>query len=431
MYLWFENVWDRGDLPLLVCFAAFVVTFITTRAITRMIRSGRGPFKNNVSASGVHVHHAVPGVFLLVVGAFTAIVVDLDSPWSIVAGLFVGIGTSLLLDEFALILHLEDVYWTDKGRISVEIASLAVACLGLMLIGANPLGILDEEDQNVTVIGVVVTITLHLAFILICLLKGKYRIAAAWDLHPAAGIDRCDPARPADITLGAALVLAEKAGPCPSAGSQARRPVGTDHEGGRLRRCRQADRTRIQGATDRHRETTVVRWMMVEGRRLSQLGISSSRGSIRPPFNRAVTSAWRPASRCRTRRPPAADNASAISRSDARCVRSTSAPDRARHNDTPASRWIAWCLAANERDDDSGIRPGSAVGAHDANLLAAALTGSSGSPQGRSPHRTAAPNDNTESRADASRRPPRTACALSSPAPSASASDHSTAAHRE
>ena len=109
MYLWFENVWDRGDLPLLVCFAAFVVTFITTRAITRMIRSGRGPFKNNVSASGVHVHHAVPGVFLLVVGAFTAIVVDLDSPWSIVAGLFVGIGTSLLLDEFALILHLEDV----------------------------------------------------------------------------------------------------------------------------------------------------------------------------------------------------------------------------------------------------------------------------------------------------------------------------------
>ena len=177
MILWFEGVWDRGTFPLLVCFAAFVVTFITTRAITRMIKSGRGPFKNNVSVSGVHVHHAVPGVYLLVVGAFTAIAVDLESPWSIVAGLFIGIGTSLLLDEFALILHLEDVYWTDKGRISVEIASLAVACLGLMLIGANPLGILDEEDQNVTAISLVVTLTLHLAFILICLLKGKYRIA--------------------------------------------------------------------------------------------------------------------------------------------------------------------------------------------------------------------------------------------------------------
>ena len=177
MYLWFDDMLDRGHLPLLVCFAAFVVTFATTRAITRMIRSGRGPFKNNVSTSGVHVHHAVPGVILLVVGAFTAIVVDLDSPWSIVAGLLVGIGTSLVLDEFALILHLDDVYWTDKGQISVEIVSLAIACLGLMLVGANPLGVFNDEDQTVTVTSIVGTLTLHLLFIVVCVLKGKYRVA--------------------------------------------------------------------------------------------------------------------------------------------------------------------------------------------------------------------------------------------------------------
>ena len=177
MYLWFEDILDRGHLPLLVCLAAFVVTFVTTRVITRMIRTGRGPFKNNVSASGVHVHHAVPGIVLMVVGAFTALAVDLDSPWSIIAGLFVGIGTSLVLDEFALILHLDDVYWSDKGRISVEIASLALACLGLMLIGANPLGFLDEETEPVSVISVIVAITLHVAFIVVCLLKGKFRLA--------------------------------------------------------------------------------------------------------------------------------------------------------------------------------------------------------------------------------------------------------------
>ena len=177
MYLWFDDLWDRGHLPLAVCFAAFIVTFAATRAITRLIRTGRGPFKNNVSASGVHVHHAVPGVFLMVVGAFAALAVDLYSPWSILAGIFVGVGTALVLDEFALILHLDDVYWSDKGRVSFEIVILAVACLGLMLVGANPLGALSEQAEPVSVISVVLTLALHAGFIVVCLLKGKYRMA--------------------------------------------------------------------------------------------------------------------------------------------------------------------------------------------------------------------------------------------------------------
>jgi len=45
---------------------------------------------------------------------------------------------ALVLDEFALILHLEDVSWSDEGRISVEMVSLAIACLGLALIGIRP-----------------------------------------------------------------------------------------------------------------------------------------------------------------------------------------------------------------------------------------------------------------------------------------------------
>jgi hypothetical protein len=177
VYLWFDDIWDRGHLPLAVCFAAFIVTFAATRLITRLIRTGRGPFTNNVSASGVHVHHAVPGVFLMVVGSFAALAVDLYSPWSILAGIFVGVGTALVLDEFALILHLDDVYWSDKGRVSFEIVVLAVACLGLMLVGANPLGALDEQAEPVSVISVLVTLGLHALFILVCLLKGKYRMA--------------------------------------------------------------------------------------------------------------------------------------------------------------------------------------------------------------------------------------------------------------
>src|SRR6478672_13334653 len=107
------------NVPLLVCFAAFVLTFIVTRTITRMIRAGKGPFHDNVSGSGLHIHHAVPGILLLVIGAFVAVGTSgSDSAWTIVAAVLVGVGTSLVLDEFALILHLQDVYWADEGRIS-------------------------------------------------------------------------------------------------------------------------------------------------------------------------------------------------------------------------------------------------------------------------------------------------------------------------
>src|SRR5262245_25500951 len=88
------------NVPLLVCFGAFVVTFVTTRTITRMIRAGKGPFHDNVSTSGLHVHHAVPGILLLVAGAFIAVGTSgSGSGWATVGALLVGVGTSLVLDE--------------------------------------------------------------------------------------------------------------------------------------------------------------------------------------------------------------------------------------------------------------------------------------------------------------------------------------------
>jgi hypothetical protein len=73
------------NVPLFVCFAAFVVTFVVTRVITRMIRAGKGPFHDNVSGSGLHIHHAVPGIAVLVTGAFLAVATDSGSARSIVA----------------------------------------------------------------------------------------------------------------------------------------------------------------------------------------------------------------------------------------------------------------------------------------------------------------------------------------------------------
>ncbi len=176
---WYENIVEPGKLPMLCCLGAFVVTFILTRAITRMIRAGIGPFRNNVSSSGVHIHHAVPGILLLIFGSLS-VIRGPDSPWFEIASAICGIGMSLILDEFALILHLEDVYWTDEGRVSVELAGLTVACIGFVMLGFSPFGVDDlsigEVSIRLTLLG---TFLLNAGLVVICLLKAKYRAALA------------------------------------------------------------------------------------------------------------------------------------------------------------------------------------------------------------------------------------------------------------
>jgi hypothetical protein len=73
-----------------------------------------------VTASGTHIHHAVPGIILLIAGAFTAVGGPGSLGWRSSAAVMVGIGTSLVMDEFALILHLQDVHWSGEGQLSVE-----------------------------------------------------------------------------------------------------------------------------------------------------------------------------------------------------------------------------------------------------------------------------------------------------------------------
>lgn len=180
MFDWFQReIIDNDRLALFFCFLAFVVTFVVTRVITRMIRAGRGPFKNNVSTSGLHVHHAVPGIILLVIGAFVSVATGSEVPWAEIAAVLIGVGTSLVLDEFALILHLQDVYWADEGRISVEMVSLAIGCLGLVLVGVNPFSFEGEDQLSdsaaaaVTVAGIV----LQVVVIVVSVTKGKYKMA--------------------------------------------------------------------------------------------------------------------------------------------------------------------------------------------------------------------------------------------------------------
>ncbi|HTW20367.1 MAG TPA: hypothetical protein VME70_09180 [Mycobacteriales bacterium] len=185
----------------MLCFLAYLVTFVTTRTITRLIRDGRGPFRNAVTGTGLHIHHSVPGLILLIVGAFTAVGGPDHLGWRCFAGVVVGIGVSLVLDEFALILHLQDVYWTGEGELSVEAVTLTAACLALELIGFSPFGV-QHADQveryfRLSASGLLVVDGL---LAIVCALKGKYRCALfGLFVGPIAAVGALRLARPNSI----------------------------------------------------------------------------------------------------------------------------------------------------------------------------------------------------------------------------------------
>jgi hypothetical protein len=103
------------------------------RGITAMIHAGVGPI-HNVTAGGLHIHHLVWGILLLLlVGFVWMLEFGVGSSWvaSLTAIAF-GVGAGLTLDEFALWLNLSDVYWQRQGRESLE----ALAIFGGLLSAA-------------------------------------------------------------------------------------------------------------------------------------------------------------------------------------------------------------------------------------------------------------------------------------------------------
>ncbi|WP_225798773.1 hypothetical protein [Streptomyces sp. NK15101] len=186
---WFSrNIVEPGKLPMLLALTSFVLTFLVTRTVTRLIRAGKGPFRN-VSSGGLHIHHVVPGVVLTVLGGFGAVASDRYGVAAAVFAVVFGIGAGLVLDEFALILHLDDVYWSDEGRKSVEVVVLTAALVLLTLSGFSPLGVNDmttEERQDRTAF--ILTVALNFLIVLVTLMKGKVRMAVFGILVPFVAI---------------------------------------------------------------------------------------------------------------------------------------------------------------------------------------------------------------------------------------------------
>ncbi|MGW1749866.1 hypothetical protein ACWCRD_30480 [Streptomyces sp. NPDC002092] len=183
-----RNIIEPGKLPLLLALTAFVLTFLITRLVTRLIRAGKGPF-GNVKAGGLHIHHVVPGVVLTVVGGFGAVASSRHGFGAAICAVLFGMGAGLVLDEFALILHLDDVYWTEEGRKSVEVVVLTAALVGLVLSGFSPFGVNDMSQQELHDRGdVISTVVVNFLFSLAVLSKGKARMAIFSVIVPLIGL---------------------------------------------------------------------------------------------------------------------------------------------------------------------------------------------------------------------------------------------------
>jgi hypothetical protein len=116
----FGSELDAGQQSALMSWLAFTGTFGGVRGVTHAIRAGKGPFKN-LSVGGEHLHHYMWGIGMLAGVGAIAVKGDEQLRRHPVTALAYGAGLALIVDEFALLLDLKDVYWAKQGRVSVDV----------------------------------------------------------------------------------------------------------------------------------------------------------------------------------------------------------------------------------------------------------------------------------------------------------------------
>jgi len=184
---------SAGQRAGLVLLAAMLLSFGFIRFSTRMIRAEVSWWPGNVTPGGVHIHHLVFGIVLMMVAGFLAFVSESSEPWiEILAGLF-GVGMGLTLDEFALWLYLDDVYWSEEGRSSVDAVIFAAIIAGGLIVGFVPL---DAGDGD-SAVAIILTVAINLGLCVLVALKGKVAAAVVgMFIPPVAWVSAIRLARP-------------------------------------------------------------------------------------------------------------------------------------------------------------------------------------------------------------------------------------------
>ena len=138
----------------------------------------------SVKPGGLHIHHLVFGIVLLLIAGFLGFALAPNSPWTEILAVLFGVGAGLTLDEFALWLHLEDVYWAEEGRRSVDAVIIAALLAGLVIFGFVPL-----ELNQATSVGVAIALVVGvLALCALAIAKGKFVLGLVGLFVPLASI---------------------------------------------------------------------------------------------------------------------------------------------------------------------------------------------------------------------------------------------------
>jgi hypothetical protein len=120
---------SQGQRSGLLSWLAFTATFAGLRALTYSIRAGKGPF-GNISLGGEHLHHYMWGIGMLSGVGALAVRGEEEQRRHPAVAVSYGSGLALIVDEFALLLDLKDVYWAKQGRISIDIGVGGIALTG-------------------------------------------------------------------------------------------------------------------------------------------------------------------------------------------------------------------------------------------------------------------------------------------------------------
>lgn len=126
------------ELVLFNLLAGFLGSFALVRLTTWMIREGKGPFRN-VSVGGRHIHHFVPGILTAFASGIAALLFKGEIADRRLARTL-GVGMGLTFDEAALLLDMQDVYWSKEGLFSVQLTLATGATMGITVLTLRILG---------------------------------------------------------------------------------------------------------------------------------------------------------------------------------------------------------------------------------------------------------------------------------------------------
>jgi hypothetical protein len=173
----FTEFWDKlaehDEQGLFLVLVGFILSFAFIRMSTRLMRSPKVPWwpGSVVSDSGVHLHHLVFGIVTMMIAGALGFSAFGQSPWTEICAFAFGVGAGLTIDEFALWVYLDDVYWAEEGRSSIDATVIAAAGMMLLLLGFSPFSF--ETGSTAAVIGSILSAAFVFLLVAICFAKGR------------------------------------------------------------------------------------------------------------------------------------------------------------------------------------------------------------------------------------------------------------------